>query len=488
MISVPRKPSFTSDVLTVATGSTLAQIIAFAGAPILTRFYGPETFGLLEVFLSTAAIVSVFSALRYDFAIVLPASDQDAQALLVISYASLIATAGLVATVTWLAPGWIFARVDMAIPSAVQWLLPAFLLAEGSLRISNKWNNRKRLYRTQAIGDISNAVITFFSRLLAALMFSATAPFLILGGVLGSVVASCLVSRSAFAATVYILRERYWFTRVRALLVRYHKFPLYTGWSALMYTTAIQLPALMLFRYFDPATVGFYALGERLIRRPLNVVGQAIAQVFLRRASEAHRDGELSLVVRKVHNTLAHFGLFPALLLSVCGDELMQLFLGTPWRQAGVFAQILSLQLFFQFLSTPMGRLFYVLERQEANTLFSGCLLATRFLALTTGPMLGGIYTTLLLLAMSSTMVFLGFSYWICRAAGVNAGSWFAPLLRAFARSIVLLVPWVALRLYGDLPTLYLLTLILPMAILYLMWTVSTEPDVKEIVLRVKRR
>ena len=41
-----KKSSFASDVLTLAGGTTFAQILTILAAPVLTRLYGPEDFGV----------------------------------------------------------------------------------------------------------------------------------------------------------------------------------------------------------------------------------------------------------------------------------------------------------------------------------------------------------------------------------------------------------------------------------------------------------
>lgn len=62
-------------VMTVATGTAAAQAISMAFAPLITRFHGPEAFGLQSLFLSIVALLATLAALSYPIAIVLPRSD-----------------------------------------------------------------------------------------------------------------------------------------------------------------------------------------------------------------------------------------------------------------------------------------------------------------------------------------------------------------------------------------------------------------------------
>ena len=69
------------NIFILFTGSTLAQLIPIAIAPILTRLYSPEEFGLLAIFISLAAIFSPIASLRYELSILLPKSNSDAKDL-----------------------------------------------------------------------------------------------------------------------------------------------------------------------------------------------------------------------------------------------------------------------------------------------------------------------------------------------------------------------------------------------------------------------
>lgn len=55
------KSKFVRNVAIVATGTAGAQAITMAFAPIITRLYGPEAFGLLGTFMAILAIAMLRS-------------------------------------------------------------------------------------------------------------------------------------------------------------------------------------------------------------------------------------------------------------------------------------------------------------------------------------------------------------------------------------------------------------------------------------------
>ena len=69
------------NVLKLAGGTAGSQVITVAAAPILTRLYGPESFGVLATYVSILALLNVVSSLRYELAIAVPEDDDEAIAL-----------------------------------------------------------------------------------------------------------------------------------------------------------------------------------------------------------------------------------------------------------------------------------------------------------------------------------------------------------------------------------------------------------------------
>lgn len=72
------KSDFSHNVLTLMTGTTIAQAIPIAISPILTRIYTPEDFGVFALFLAIVGFFSVIASGRYEQAILIPKKDEDA--------------------------------------------------------------------------------------------------------------------------------------------------------------------------------------------------------------------------------------------------------------------------------------------------------------------------------------------------------------------------------------------------------------------------
>ena len=75
------KSEFSRNVLTLMTGTTIAQAIPIAISPILTRIYTPEDFGVFALYMAIASIIAVIATGRYEMAIMLPKEEEDVKSI-----------------------------------------------------------------------------------------------------------------------------------------------------------------------------------------------------------------------------------------------------------------------------------------------------------------------------------------------------------------------------------------------------------------------
>ena len=79
LLALLRRSTFLNNVLTLVTGTAIAQAVGIALAIPLARLYTPSDFGHFAIFSSISAFAATIASLRYDLAIVLPKSDSVAK-------------------------------------------------------------------------------------------------------------------------------------------------------------------------------------------------------------------------------------------------------------------------------------------------------------------------------------------------------------------------------------------------------------------------
>jgi O-antigen/teichoic acid export membrane protein len=416
-----KRSSFFSNVLKLVSGTTLAQAITVLTAPIISRLFAPEVFGVLNVFTSLIGIISIVICMRYEFAIMLAEDDTDAInifALCLIIAFGISAVAGVVLLfvghplVNFLKSPNFYSFL---------WLIPIALLIQGFFAALNYWNSRTKHFGRLSIARVSASITTSVLPIGLAFMGGANAAVLIFSYLAGTFVFASVLGAQVLKENSALFIRSIQGSRIVANLKRYRKFPLVDSWSSFINNLSWQLPSLMLLYFFSETVVGYYSLSNRVIVLPMTLLGSAIAQVFYQRTAELRSNPEnLSKSVELVFRRLSALGLFPAVILGIAGPELFRIIFGANWVEAGRYAQILSPWMFILFISSPLSNLFATLERQELALMVNSVILGTRFVALIIGGLTHNIYLTLIIWSASGVLVYGGLALWLLKLTQVS--------------------------------------------------------------------
>jgi lipopolysaccharide exporter len=476
-----KRTSFAADVLKLVSGATLAQALSIVIAPVLARIYAPEAFGTLAVFLSITSTVGVGACLRYELSIMLPKQDDEAANLLALSLFFVVVVSGTTLVVLRLFRTPLVSLLNAPDLAPYLWLLPLSVLVQGAFLALNYWNSRTKHFGRLSVAQIAQSVTRNSSQVGFGLIGQNHGGGLIWSSVLGTGVVTGILGGQIWREDHNLLRRSISWRGALSGLKRHYKFPLYGVWTALLNTLSWQLPAMMLSAFFSPAVVGFYAFGNRLVRMPLSLIGGSIAQVFFQRSAEANAEGNLSITVENVFRHLVSLGLFPTLLLGFIGRDLFVAFFGERWADAGVYSQILSVYVFFNFIASPLSQLFSVLERQESALVINVALFLSRFSALWIGGQRGDIILTLYLFSASGVLVYGTLSAWLLVSAGVSLKVWFVKVAQSLLSSLAILgVCWfVSLSL--DLHLWSLLVVYALGALIYYVWILISDKQLQQL-------
>jgi O-antigen/teichoic acid export membrane protein len=350
---------FLRNVAIVAGGTATAQIIAIAFAPIITRLYGPEAFGVLGVFMATLGAIVPLSSLTYGVAIVLPASDDEARALLKLSL-----LIGLVVTIlSALVFGGFHQQIANAIgftaASSFLLLAPVVILLSATAQPLQQWLVRKKQFREISRITVIDSAATGSSKTAVGLI-AATAPALLVLGTLASAFQTLLLWLSArhtllgpFDRTSAGL-ETPDNASLRDVAYRYRDFPLFRAPQVWLNTVSHSIPTLMLAALLGPAAAGFYTIARRVLGLPSSLISGAVGTVFLPRVAEAsQRSEKLRPLILKGTAGLALAGLLPFGVVVAFGPWLFGFVFGVEWVAAGQYARWLAVWLYFSFINVP---------------------------------------------------------------------------------------------------------------------------------------
>lgn len=347
--------TFARNVITLMTGTSIAQAIPIAISPILTRLYTPEEFGVFALYMAVASIVAVLVTGRYELAIMLPKKDSDAINIVVLSMGLSCIISSLLLAIVVVFNSQITHLLGAPDISSWLYFVPASTLLMGIYQSLNYWSNRKGHYKRMA---------------LSRMMQSSSGSMAQLGGGYGAMSASGLVGGqiigqgfSTALLVQLIYREdqselkKISRNRIFALAKKYSSFPKYLMLGQLANAASGQMPLLLLSLFFGPATAGFYSLSQRTLSAPMALVGGAIGDVFRREAATIYNEiGNCKDIYLKTIVRLMIFAILPIVPVLLFGPWLFAFVFGEQWRTSGEIASMISVMVFFQTMSSPLSQ------------------------------------------------------------------------------------------------------------------------------------
>lgn len=473
--------SFVSDVLLLVGGTTFAQIIGILSFPVLTRLYGPDDFGTWALFISITGIISTIACMRYELAILLPESEDDAINLLGLS----LLIAFLISTIT-IPLIYIFKETLILFLNSPQlenylWLIPLFSFISTVFLVLNYWNSRTKNFKRLSLARVYTSLSTTGIQITSGLAGYFAGGGLLLGTFAGQSISTTVLSGQVWKEDKIRFKAHISFKRMYVMAKRYRKFPLIESWSALLNTISWQLPTFLLASFFSPAIAGFYSLGFRLLQLPMSLIGKSIADVFFQRASLARYEGSLDSLVEKVLRTLIVLSMFPILTLTIVGSDVFSVFFGQEWVEAGVYAQILSIWAFVWFISSPISAIFSVMEMQQYELTFNILNITTRLLSLVIGGLMGSARIALILFSLSGVIVY---GYLLSRVM-VYSGVEAFKLLRIVSSNLLLFIPAGSMLIILKLAALNQVLIVVLSSIficIYYLYLLKTDEFLKKIV------
>jgi O-antigen/teichoic acid export membrane protein len=352
------KSQFFLNVGIVLTGTAGAQAITMLFAPIITRQYGPEAFGLLGTFLAILLIFTPIAALTYPTAIILPKHDKDAKALGWLSFYIAFSMSICVAIVILFSGNWLISLVGSEAIAEYTMLIPLAMFFATILEIAKQWLIRKKQFKITAKVALYQAFIVNSTKAGLGLI-NPIALNLIAVAVVGNFFHAVMLWAGIREAQIQdktrqenICRPSK--TDLEQVAKNYKEFPAYRAPQKFINAISQSLPILMLASFFGPAAAGFYSLAKTVLGMPAILIGKSFGEVFYPRISEAaHNQEDLRRLIIKATITLAALGFIPFSILIAFGPLLFGFVFGADWVYAGEYARWIALWSYFGFINVP---------------------------------------------------------------------------------------------------------------------------------------
>jgi len=376
-----KNSTYILQIITLMSGTLMAQIVSFGFIPILTRLYTPSEFGLYSLFFALSSMIGMVSSGNYEQAIMLPKSDRDAQALVFLSILVTLFIVVLLTVVLFIFYDFFLNYFEQT--SYLIWLLPISTLIIGLMQIFDAYSTRREFYKkistTKVIASFTTVTIQTISR------YSFKLNGLVIGKVLSDIFALLILVQ--FHIKKQTLQLKYISKRrLKANMKRHENFPKYQSLSTLINSFAQNIPLLMFTSLFSPAISGFYSLTYRAMQTPMLLVSSSTRAVFYQKASRMYSNGE-DIYPLYLKTTLGLLKLFilPLFIILFFGEDIFRFVFGNKWAESGLIAQIAIFWFLFSFISPPTTVMFNIYSLQQIRLIIQMITLVFRVLAIYLG-------------------------------------------------------------------------------------------------------
>ena len=365
------------------TGNGLVQVGSLALAPILTRLYAPEDFGVLALVMIGAGLVAMVGTLRLEYAVIIPRSDAEGAAVLRTALLTLLLTAALAGVL------YIVLRPVAAVGPALRhwgWIGIFIGTMMGLYQVFFQYRIRRKAYRRAAVGQALTGLGYPVAAILYGRLVGASADGL-LYGMGGAYAAAALITMPA----PQVLRQT---ARISMgqVLRRFRRFPLFNLPHALINFGSGNLPYLMIAGPFGKEAVGQVSMAIGKVFKGIQWWGGSLYPVLSREVMTCLHEGRPALpLVMRIVKRQAGYGLPLFAGLGVAAPWFFGWFFGPQWDVAGRYLRYLLPWLFMVFLTGPLSFIPNVLGRQKGALGWEVFSLVLRLAGIGIGVAMGSI-------------------------------------------------------------------------------------------------
>lgn len=398
----------------------LAQGLSFALAPLLSRLYTPEDFGLVALYMAIAGLLSMVATGKYEQAIMLPKRNEDAASLVVLVLMISLAASLVVAIIVVLFNNT-FTRLLQA-PEISFWLyfLPLSMILHAIYQSFNYYANRMKFFGIMASGTLIQHVIINISRIAMGIE-----RFFLNGLILSQIVSP--VFSVIYMIKKLIPRMQVYFKGVTMINIKYQggiysQYPSYNLIQSLTNNLASSLPIFMFTSGFSAQTAGLYSFGYTFVFRPLSLFSQSTLQVLSQKIIEDHHNGKYIYPgIKKLVWSFFKLGIIPFVLLGIFAPWLFSIVFSSVWTEAGTMIQILLPWLFMVYLTSPLSFVPELFFQQKKSMIIDFISIFLRFAALYIGIHYNDVYLSLILFTIVSFSVVAYSLGWYLQMARKNS-------------------------------------------------------------------
>jgi O-antigen/teichoic acid export membrane protein len=397
------------NMLSLASGSALAQLIPILAYPILTRIYPPEDFGTFATVILFSSLLGIVASGSYEHAILITKSKLDAANLVVLTLIRSSLVLLLFYVILFLTRENIAELFND--PGLFTGLLYVPFMAMGGILFAchSEWLVKYKGYGLLSRNRIFQGIFLVTSKVLFGIsnFFNQA---LLAGEMAGRLMTSALsvftilkLDYNAFRGVSVsgITNARSRFSRFPKVMVFDQFFNIFVGSVHVLFIGAA----------FGPQELGYVTLLFSSLYLPITVISTSIKDVFRQKANIDYGDvGSCRPLYLSLLKLISLSAVIPFTIGFFVAPSLFPIVFGEEWARVGGYAQIMIPMYYFNFVSMSLGGVLIFAEKINVSLYWQILSFIASVLALYIGCyVINDIYTCLILLAVSRALAYIAY-------------------------------------------------------------------------------
>ncbi|WP_175640178.1 lipopolysaccharide biosynthesis protein [Metabacillus schmidteae] len=342
--------TFFKSIITLTTGSVLAQLISFVAAPIMTRLYSTDEIGLYTLILTSVTMFGGVLCGRYDISIVTSKKEDDVFSLIKLSFFISVISSIVISL------GFFIYYYNVDNSDVPYFLVVGFifvlLFTTGINNILISFNNRNKEYKLMTSVQVVRTFGKEFSMTSLGLLNTGSIGLLI-SQIIGQILGLNRQSKSLKKYITKILSVSK--TNMLKVAKLYIKQPLYSVPAIFANNFSYSSINLFVGYLFGLTTLGYYAISFKILGLPLGVISNNVSKVFLEKAS---REYDATNQYKSTFLKTSFFLLLIAIPMVICmiilAPPVFRWLFGEGWEVSGQYVKILAPMFGIRFIVSPL--------------------------------------------------------------------------------------------------------------------------------------
>lgn len=359
--------SFIKNVLTLMTGTVIAQMISVLGLVYIQRYYySPAEFANFKLFYEFAAIFVGISALKLETGIVLEKNDSDARLLTNLSLKLVLITGGISFFILIA-----YSQFDsnlMKITNNIYLLilLPFTVVFLGFTQVFNSWFTRNNSFKLMSVNKVSQNAASLFGQVTFAI--SNIKSFgLIYGRTIGLIVSNLIFFLKYLKRPTSTQKEKGDITK---LVVKHNKFIYFTSPSVLLSGVVNFLLIDLFMKYYGDDFSGKIGSAYHYLGVSIAVITTSFAQVYYSKLSTIESKEELRQNYSYWFIRLFLIAFTGVIIMQLIPNSWDEMVLGKAWNGTLEIMKIMSIWMGIMFVSSSLSYIYIKLGRQKEMLFF----------------------------------------------------------------------------------------------------------------------